>query len=72
MRSRFHGRGYASEALQAILAWGDRHFAGRESACMIAPENSVSIRLAEKFGFREALRTTYKGDPAIIYYRRPG
>ena len=71
MRSCFHGRGYASEALQAIFAWGDRHFDRRESACMIAPENSASIRLAQKFGFREALRTTYKGDPAIIYYRRP-
>src|SRR5437868_8198133 len=28
LRSRFHGRGYASEALRAIFAWGERHFAG--------------------------------------------
>jgi RimJ/RimL family protein N-acetyltransferase len=71
LRSRFHRKGYASEALGAIFVWGDRHFAARETACMIAPENTASIRIAEKVGFREAMRTTYKDQPAIVYYRRP-
>lgn len=70
--SRFHRMGYASEALSAIFAWGDRQFAARETACMIAPDNAASIRIAGKFGFREGLRTTYKDEPAIVYVRRPG
>jgi RimJ/RimL family protein N-acetyltransferase len=70
MRGRFHGKGYASEALAAALDWGDRHFNGGEMGCMIDPENCASIRVAKKFGFREALRTAYKGAPAIIYYRQ--
>jgi RimJ/RimL family protein N-acetyltransferase len=71
IRSRSHGKGYASEALPAVFAWGEERFKARETACMIDPENAASIRIAEKFGFREVLRTTYKELPAIIYYRRP-
>ena len=47
------------------------HFGPREFACMIDPGNAASIRIAEKFGFREAARTTYKNSPASLYYRRP-
>ena len=69
--SRFQGKGYASEALSAVFDWGKRHFGAREFACMIDPGNTASIRIAEKFGFREAARTTYKNFPASLYYRRP-
>jgi RimJ/RimL family protein N-acetyltransferase len=64
-----HGRGYATEAVQAILAWGDRHFGSARTACIIAPENWASIRVAEKCGYREFQRTTYKDNPTIMYMR---
>jgi RimJ/RimL family protein N-acetyltransferase len=71
LKTSTHGKGYATEALTAIAAWGDAHFDGKETACMIAPENTASIRVAEKIGFREKLRTTYKGDPTLVFYRAP-
>ena len=38
---------------------------------MIAPENTASIRLAEKIGFVKKLETTYKGEPTLVFYRAP-
>src|ERR1700681_3142536 len=66
----FSGRGYDTEAVRAVTAWGDVHFAGR-TACLIDPRNLASIRVAEKSGFHESLRTLYHGQPAILY-ERPG
>ena len=45
------GRGYAGEAMAAILAWGDERF-GRTS-CVISRENERSIALALRLGYRE-------------------
>lgn len=64
-----HGKGYATEALRAILAWGDAHFSTTQTACLIHPENEASISLAEKCGYREASRRTYKGKPAVVFFR---
>jgi RimJ/RimL family protein N-acetyltransferase len=47
-----HGLGLASEALAAALHWLDDAAAIPRSVCLIAPENRVSIRLAEKNAFR--------------------
>jgi RimJ/RimL family protein N-acetyltransferase len=64
-----HGKGYATEAVQAVVAWGERHFGSVRTACIIAPENTPSIRVAEKCGYREIQRTTYKDNPTIMYVR---
>ncbi len=71
LKTDVHGKGYATEALQAIAAWGDAHFAGKETSAIIAPENAASIRLAEKIGFVKKLETTYKGGPALVFHRAP-
>ena len=65
----WHGKAYGTEAVGAALAWGDAHFGRRRICCIAAPENIASLRLAAKFGFREALRTTYLGDPTILFIR---
>ena len=64
-----HGRGYASEAIAAMLTWGEAHFARGDFVCMIAPQNAASIRVAEKAGYRECARTTYKGEPTLLLQR---
>jgi RimJ/RimL family protein N-acetyltransferase len=64
-----HGRGYATEAMRAVLAWSDAHLAGKRHVCMIDPGNDASIRVAEKLGFRELARSTYHDEPAILYER---
>ncbi len=61
-----HGKGYATEAVRAILAWAERRFGKVRMVCIIAPENTPSLRVAERVGFREETRTTYKGEPIVI------
>lgn len=62
-----HGKGYATEAVRAVLAWGLARFGPIETACIIHPENTASLRVAEKVGYREKLRTTFKSGPAIVF-----
>jgi RimJ/RimL family protein N-acetyltransferase len=64
-----HGRGFATEAVRAALAWGDAHLAAPRTVCLIAPGNAASIHVAGKCGFRELARGTYKGEDTIICER---
>jgi RimJ/RimL family protein N-acetyltransferase len=66
-----HGRGYATEAVRAVVAWGDAHFEGARTACIIAPENRASIRVAEKCGYRQLQHATYKGRETLMFVREP-
>src|SRR5215469_7340123 len=61
-----HGKGYATEAVSAALAWSDTRFRDPRTICLIHPENLASLRVAEKCGFREFQRSTYKGEPALL------
>lgn len=67
-----HGRGFATEAVRAIIAWGAQHFGPRRIVCMIAPENTASIRVAHKCGYTEFGRTTYKGEPSLLFRKNLG
>jgi len=64
-----HGRGYATEAVRAAVAWGEEPIGPIRTACIIAPENGPSLRVAEKCGYREFRRTSYKGSPTIMFVR---
>lgn len=64
-----HGRGYATEAALAAVAWGEKHFGPVRTACIIAPENEPSIRVAQKCGYRKFQRTSYRGSPTIMFVR---
>lgn len=66
-----HGKGYATEAVQAIIAWAENHFGKVRMVCIIDPANAASLRVAARCGFEECARTTYKGDPTIILERLP-
>jgi len=69
LASEAHGKGYATEAVRAALTWGEERFASARTVCIIHPENLASIRVAEKCGYREFQRTTYKGHATIIFDR---
>jgi RimJ/RimL family protein N-acetyltransferase len=66
-----HGKGYATEAVRAILGWAEQRFGKIRMVCIIDPDNAPSLRVAERCGFREFARATYKGDPTIILERIP-
>ncbi len=69
LASSSHGRGYATEALQAALAWAHGHFPNPRTACLIHPDNQASIRVALKCGYQEAMRISYRGQPAVLFER---
>jgi RimJ/RimL family protein N-acetyltransferase len=69
LASRARGRGYATEAVRAAVAWGDAHFPTARTACIIVPENLPSIRVAVKCGYKEFTVATYKGRPTAMYVR---
>ena len=62
------GWGLATEAMNAITGWFDGVQPGR-TVCMIDPDNLVSIRVANKLGFAEFERTSYKDVPVILFER---
>lgn len=66
-----HGRGYASEALAAIEAWRRTHFPDRRAACIIAPGNAASVRVAAKAGLDQWCRSTYHGQPTLVFTHAP-
>src|SRR6266700_2377014 len=66
-----HGKGYATEAVAAVVAWGDERFGKARTACIIDPGNKASIRVAEKCGYREWRRTEYHGYAQILFERCP-
>lgn len=63
-----HGKGLATEAVSAAIAWGREHFgAGRTIACIVSPENVASVRVAEKAGFTLKTTTQYLGSAVLMY-----
>ncbi len=64
-----HGKGYATEAVLAAIAWGKTRFESPHLMCLIHPENLASIRIAGKCGFHELRRSNYKDHPVIVMGR---
>jgi RimJ/RimL family protein N-acetyltransferase len=64
-----HGKGYATDAASAQIAWAEQHFGRTDFICMISPENTPSLRVADKLGYREFTRTLYHGAPSILFRR---
>ena len=67
----FHGRGFASEAVAAIVAWADRALASPRTVCIIHPDNAASVRVAEKNGYRVFERSDPNASPALFLERQP-
>jgi RimJ/RimL family protein N-acetyltransferase len=64
-----HGRGFATEAVRAALAWGATHFSSPRIVCIIHPDNAASLRVAQKCDFVEVARATYKERSTILFGR---
>ena len=71
MSPTVHGKGYATEAVQAIHDWGNAHFGRVRTCCIISPENEPSLRIAQKTGYREIAQTIYHDHPVIVLHRDP-
>jgi RimJ/RimL family protein N-acetyltransferase len=63
------GRGLATQAMQAILAWADAYLEHRAIRCIIEPDNKASIRVAGKLGFARYADAWLEDDPIIVFDR---
>lgn len=66
------GKGFASEAVAAALAWLDRDKQFRRVVCLIESGNAVSRRIAEKNGFVPAGEVEMRGAKLPLFRRDPG
>ncbi len=65
-----HGRGLATEAMTAVLAWSDAHRSWKETVCIIDVGNEASVRVARKCGYVPRGAGEYKGSTVQVL-RRP-
>lgn len=63
-----HGKGYANEAMRAVLDWADGQGLAR-TCCIIDPGNVASIRLAEKLGYGAPVDGVYQDRRIRIFHR---
>jgi RimJ/RimL family protein N-acetyltransferase len=67
------GKGYASEAIAAALAWSDRELKAEATVAFALEANAASLKLAAKFGYGEITRAIYAGSAVVVLERsRPG
>jgi RimJ/RimL family protein N-acetyltransferase len=70
LASAAHGKGYASEAVQAALVWARGHFgAGTRVVCVISDGNDASVRVAEKAGFKQFATASRYGLGRCVFER---
>jgi RimJ/RimL family protein N-acetyltransferase len=72
LRRRFWGKGYATEAARASLHFAFSQLQAEHVISVIHPDNSASIRVAERIGERFERRARVRGSEVSIYgIRRP-
>ena len=69
MAAETHGKGFASEACEAVVNWAEANLAATPIWAIIAPANEPSLKLAAKLGFDCVSETTYHGDPTLVLKR---
>jgi RimJ/RimL family protein N-acetyltransferase len=55
--------------VKAAIAWSDKHFSTRQTVCIIHPDNTPSIRIAESNGYMISSTIDHKEHPAMIFRR---
>lgn len=67
MRKEFWGHGYASEAARRILDYGFQTLGIHKVEALIVPDNTRSIRLAERLGMHFDSTTQHQGREHRVY-----
>ena len=63
------GKGFATEAVSAVLAWADDNLIAPQTTCIIDQGHKDSIRVAEKCGFVRKSDGQYHGEEVVIMAR---
>jgi RimJ/RimL family protein N-acetyltransferase len=64
-----HGRGFGTEAVVAVHRWLDASRPETRSVCIIDPDNTPSLRIAERVGYRPFGQSKI-GDNDVIMFGR--
>lgn len=64
----YQGKGFATEAMQAIFAWAEAQTLP-PIFCIISPENTASLRVADKLGFRMGETAVLRGNTIHLLRR---
>ncbi|RJF86226.1 GNAT family N-acetyltransferase [Sphingomonas cavernae] len=64
-----HGQGLATEIVAAITRWADAMLPHAETACIIDPDNTPSIRVAEKNGYVAEGLVDFAGSQTRVFKR---
>lgn len=71
LSSQAQGRGLATEAMRAAQTWMDARFGPKRTVCIIDPDNTPSLRLAQTLGFAPFREATYKESRVVVLERVP-
>lgn len=66
-----HGTGRATEAMEAVLGWADRH-GPTETICTVGSENLPSLRLARRLGYAPVAEIPLGAGFAQVFTRSRG
>lgn len=69
LASRVHGKGYASEAVRAVLRWGDLYLPSKRTVCLVNSDNLRSLHIVEKCGYRRFERAVFGGSAVVLFER---
>ena len=69
LRSNVHGRGYGTEAVDAVLAWGDEHLPSNRTVALVNEDNKASLLILERVGFGIFDRAQLNGSPVMFLER---
>jgi RimJ/RimL family protein N-acetyltransferase len=64
------GKGYATEAMAAVLHWADDVYQMPETRCIIDPGNQASHRVAAKLGYVQIASCEDPIGPILVYARK--
>lgn len=70
LTSRFHGNGYATEAVRATLAWADARLPASHTICIVSAQNSPSLHIVRKCGY-EVFEHALYNEQSILLLSRP-
>jgi RimJ/RimL family protein N-acetyltransferase len=72
LRRTAHGRGIATEAASAVVAWADANLPGERTVCIFHPEHGASQRVALKLGYGASRMTEFRSRPTLVMQRPKG
>lgn len=64
-----HGKGYATEAMRAVMDWSDEVLKAERTCAIINPDNHASIRVAQKLGFDRVEDADFAGKTVRLFWR---